>query len=107
CDSLDAGRLLVIPQLEIAAPGFVPVGIEVNEVIQSPVDLESLVEVEIGVHAEHAAAPDFVEPSPAQMWVCDQFADARQPLEERQDRARVELKNQLAGLGPEVEHVFG
>src|SRR4030095_7441206 len=52
-----------IPQLEVAAPGRIPVAIEVEQQVEPAVKLESRMIIEVGVDLKVAARPDLMDPT--------------------------------------------
>ena len=98
-DALDAPLHVAVPQLEVALPRVVPLGVEVVEDVEAPVEAEHRVLVEVGVDVEEPAGLDPVEAAAAEVGVGDEPGDPGELLEEADHGPGVELAHELAGEG--------
>src|SRR5580765_892869 len=94
------------PQLEMAAPFFLPSLVQVDDQIQAAVDVQPFVKIEIGVDSERATTLDLVQTAATKMRVGHQAFDAGEVLEKRQKWSRVEHVDQCPCVRSELLFVF-
>ena len=91
-----------VPQLEVAAPLVLPVAVEVEQRVEAAVDVQPVVDVEVGVDLQEAAPFDLVESTAEVVGVGEEPVDPGQPFEEVHEDGRVALVQQVTGVGAEV-----
>ena len=67
-----------VPQLEVTAPGVVPVPVEVEQDVETAVEAQPRMAVEVGVDPQVAAGLDRVQAAALEVGVDDQPRDAGQ-----------------------------
>src|SRR5215203_2023812 len=87
---LAAGHVPV-PQLQMAAVLLLPILVQVDQQVQTAVQLEQRVPVEIHVDFQEAAGLDLVRPGPAVVRIGDQPFDAGERPQELEQRRRIHL----------------
>src|SRR6188474_2394083 len=73
-----------IPELQLAAPGGIPVLIEIQQKIEPPPEVQTGMQIEVRVDAEGAFATDLVQTAAADMRIGNQSLDAGQTFEKVQ-----------------------
>ena len=77
-DFFKASLHVGIPKLQISAVFFLPVFVQIDNGVQSSVDIEFLVESEVRVNAKVATTFCFVQPATGEIGVGYQALNARQ-----------------------------
>ena len=95
CDRVRALSHLRVPELELAAPARLPALVQVEQEVDSPVQIQQWVDVEVGVDSEEAARPQLVQSAPEQVGIAHEAGNPGQLLEELDHRPAVELRDQL------------
>ncbi len=107
----DAGHAfahVLFPEFEVAAPGFVPVLVEIHEHVHPAVEAHELVLVEVHMYLEVAAGLYLVAAAALKVRVGhERLFDAREVLEELQEGLRVEEVHELLGERPELVLALG
>ena len=81
-DLLSASCHRAVPQLELPVVTLLPVTVQVEEQVESSVELETMVPAEVRVDFEVAASRDLVQASALEMRIRDEDLDAGQPFQE-------------------------
>src|SRR5690625_1591567 len=101
-DLLDAVLHLLIPQFEMSTILLLPIFVKINQNIDTPVQFEAGVFVEISMNLEQTTTLDFMKTASAIVRISDQLLfDACQLLQKFQKGFRVEIVHQLADLRTE------
>ena len=95
------------PELELPAPARIPVLVQVEQGVDSSIQLELVVPIEVGVNREARARATLVKAAPRQVTICDQAADARQLLQESHEGRGVEHEQHVVNEGGDSDHVAG
>src|SRR6188474_912968 len=96
-----------VPQLQVPAPLLCPILIQVDEQVQPAIEIQALVEVEIGMDTEGAARSNLVKSAATQVGIRNEAWNPRQRLEERHERRGVELGEYHSRRATEMLEVFG
>src|SRR5204863_1088317 len=80
-DSLPALRDIAIPQLELPAPLVAPVLVDVDQHVQTPIDLQLRMDVEVGVNLQESPGLDLMQTAAAEIGIGNQPVAAGQFLE--------------------------
>jgi len=100
-DLAHAGVHVGVPQLQITAPRRVPVLVEIEQQVQTTIELGDRMQVEVGVDRQLAARQDLVEPRPPHVGIGHQAGDAGERAQELQERLARQEPDQSAALRPE------
>src|SRR5205807_8430405 len=92
---------------EVATVLLPPVAVWVEQQVDSPIEAQAPVLVEVRVYLQEAAALDLVEPATYEVWIGYEALDSGQGLEELDEHRRVELGQEVAGRGRQTGLVVG
>jgi hypothetical protein len=107
-DLLLCARHLPVPELEVPAVLFLPVLVQVDEDINAPVELESVVAIEVRMHLKPAPRIDLVQTASDVVWVGDDALYSGDCLEKLQHGPAVEkVKDVTVGLRQLFDHIEG
>ena len=98
---------LPIPQLQVTAPLLIPLSIQVDQDVETPPQMHSLVEIEVRMNSQQSPALDFVQSAAAEMRVGNQAFDACEFLEKRHEEAGIQRSEYAARERSEHRFVLG
>src|SRR4029077_13930359 len=95
-DAFSARLTIPIPQLEVASVLLFPILVEIDQHVQTTIEFELRMNVEVGVHFEKSARLDLMETAPAEVWIGNHPVDPRERLEPQQHLERVHVVEEVA-----------
>ena len=94
--SLGALAHVLFPQLELPAVVIVPLLVEIDQQVQTTLDLQLFVDIKVGVDAQVAAALGLVKTAALEIRVRNKAFDAGHLLEEAKEGLAVQLSEQVS-----------
>src|SRR5207253_1494877 len=88
---------IAAPQLEMSAPFFTPIAVEIDQQVEAPVELQLGMDVEVGVNFQKSARLDLMESAAAEVGVGNQSVDPGQRFEPQQHLEGVHVVEKIAG----------
>src|ERR1700719_3071161 len=88
--SLTASAHLLIPDFETSAVFLVPILVQIDKHVNSPLETDSRVEIKISMYIEMPSVVHLVEAGTGKIWVGDQAFDTGQVFNETYEWHRVE-----------------
>src|SRR5436305_10063726 len=95
-DARLAARGVGVPQLEMPAVLLAPIAVQIEEKVQSPVEVQLGMDVEVGVNAQVPAALDLMNPAAAEIGIGDEPLDSGELLQEQQHLERIQTVEKVA-----------
>jgi hypothetical protein len=90
-DSLHAPSHVIIPQLKVPTPGFMPSGVEVEQDVEPPIQVQAGVHAEVCMNSEAAPALDLMKSAALKEGIGHEPSGTRQHLQKLDEGRRIQL----------------